>query len=233
MRQYAGGRAPHEDRPWVMLNMVTSVDGAVSVEGRSGGLAGDADREVFHALRTFPDVILVGSGTVRAEGYGPPRASPADSAMREAHDAWPVARIAIVTGSASLDYGSALFSEPTSRPLLVTTANAPADRIAQAAEVADVAVAGEDSVDVSRALSALGELGARVVLCEGGPNLNGQLLAADVVDELCLTVSPLLVAGSGKRIVTGDALETPFGLELVHVLEDDGSLFLRYRRPAD
>lgn len=232
LEQYAGERDLHDDRPWVVLNMVASLDGAVTVDGRSGGLAGDADKRLFRALRTFPDVILVGAGTVRAERYGPPATDSAERAMREAHGAWPIARVAVVTRSASLDYGGRLFAEPTSRPLLLTTTSAPRDRVTHAREVADVVEAGDDDVDLDAALRALGELGARVALCEGGPHLNGHLLSAGLVDEVCLTVSPLLVSGGADRIVAGDVLPDPLELELLHVLEEDGFLFLRYRRPG-
>lgn len=230
LEQYAGGRRPRDGRPWIFLNMVASLDGAVAVDGRSGGLAGEADQKLFQALRTFADVILVGAGTVRAERYGPPATDSAERAMRESHAAWPVARVAVATRSASLDYSGRLFTEPTSRPLLLTTTSAPDERVSHAREVADVVEAGDDELDLDTALRALGEVGARVVLCEGGPHLNGSLLSAGLVDELCLTVSPLLVSGGADRIVAGDALPDPLGLELLHVLEDDGFLFLRYRR---
>lgn len=231
LEQYGGGREPLNGRPWVFLNMVASLDGAVTVDGRSGGLAGDADQRLFQTLRTFADVILVGAGTVRAERYGPPSDDAAERAIREARGVWPVARVAVVTGTASLDYAGRLFVEPSSRPLLLTTTSAQQERVAHAREVADVVEAGEDRVDLSTALRALGELGARVVLCEGGPHLNGHLLSSGLVDELCLTVSPLLVAGGADRVVEGEVLPEPLGLELVHVLEEDGFLFLRYCRP--
>lgn len=206
-----------EGRPGLRVNMIASADGAVTVDGRSGGLGGAGDRAVFHALRARADVVLVGAGTVRAERYGPPRG-----------DRPP--RIAVVTRSCDLDWDAPLFAEPTTRPLVVTVAGAPPDRLARAGEVADVVVAGAEDVDLPRALRLLGDRGARAVLCEGGPSLNGRLAAAGLVDELCLTVAPLLAGGDARRIVAGPALSPPPAMALASVCEEEGYLFLRYRR---
>ncbi len=208
-----------EGRPGVRLNMIASADGAVTVDGRSGGLGGAGDRALFRTLRSLADVVLVGAGTVRAEGYGPPRGG--------GHRP----RIAVVTRSCHLDWSAPLFAEPTTRPLVVTVAGAPPDRLARAGEVADVIIAGAEGVDLPRALRLLGERGAGSVLCEGGPSLNGGLAAAGLVDELCLTLAPLLVGGDSRRIVAGPALSPPPGLALASVCADEDYLFLRYRRP--
>lgn len=226
---YADGPAG-EGRPGVRLNMVASADGAVSIDGRSGGLGGDADRAVFRALRSLADVILVGAGTVRAEGYGPPRLPDPLVAARRARGQEPLPRIAVVTRSCHLDWASPLFAEPTTRPLVVTVAHADPERLARAGEVADVVLAGADGVDLPRALALLGDRGARTVLCEGGPSLNGLLAAAGLVDELCLTLAPLVGGGDAGRIVAGPALSPPPRMALASALEDDGYLFLRYRR---
>ena len=142
-------------RPAVRLNMIASVDGAVSVRGRSGALGGPGDRRVFGALRSLADVVLVAAGTVRAERYGP--AAP------------PGPAIAVVSRSLDLDWDSPLFTAAGVRPIVLTVASAPAERRARAAAVADVIVAGEAGVDLGRALAALGGRGARHVLAEGGP----------------------------------------------------------------
>jgi riboflavin biosynthesis pyrimidine reductase len=207
-----------EGRPAVRLNMVASADGATAVDGRSGALGGAADRRLFLLLRTLADVVLVGAGTVRAEGYGPPRS--------------PGPAIAVVTRSLDLDWDSRLFGAGEVRPIVVTVADAPAERRAQAERQADVIVAGEGDVDLRRALDALAGRGARHVLCEGGPTLNGDLAADGLVDELCLTISPALASGETKRILAGPALPALVHLELRSACEEDGFLFLRYRPRA-
>jgi riboflavin biosynthesis pyrimidine reductase len=209
-------RPSAEGRPAVRLNMIESVDGAAVVEGRSGGLGGPADRRLYDLLRSLADVVLVGAGTVRAERYGP--TSP------------PGPAIAVVSRQLDLDWEARLFAEARVRPIVLTCAAAPVDRRARASEVADVVVAGERYVDLSLALLALGERGARHVLAEGGPTLNGQLAAAGLLDELCLTLSPTLVGGGDlRRIVAGVPLPATRGLSLRSACEEDGFLFLRYR----
>jgi riboflavin biosynthesis pyrimidine reductase len=135
----------------------------------------------------------------------------------------------VVSRSCQLDWGSPFFTEARRRPVVVTVANAPAANRARADEFADVVLAGTDDVDLRQALDALAERGARSVLAEGGPSLNGQLAAAGLLDELCLTVSPVLVGGESKRILSGSGPTVPTTLELCSVCEDDGFVFLRLR----
>jgi riboflavin biosynthesis pyrimidine reductase len=201
-----------DGRPSVRLDMVASVDGATAIGGVSGGLGGPADKRVFQALRSLADVIMVAAGTVRAEHYGPSTVP-----------------IAIVTRSCLLDWEAPLFTAPETTPVIVTVATAPADNRERADEVADVIVVGDHDVDLTRAVAALGERGARRVLAEGGPTFNGHLAAAGLLDEVCLTVSPSIVSGTSKRIVTGTHLQSPVGMTLRSLCEDDGLLFLRYR----
>jgi riboflavin biosynthesis pyrimidine reductase len=226
----ADARPAPEDRPWVLLNMVTSVDGATAVDGRSGSLGGHADLVVFRVLRSLPDVILVGAATVRAEKYGPPRTSEAHQAARQARGQGPFPRLAIVSGRLDLDLGADLFTATPSRPIVITGSAAPAERRAEVAEVADIVVAGADRVDVVGTLRQLRDLAGEVVLCEGGPSLNAQLLAAGVVDEVCATIGPQLVGGSSKRMIEAATPDTPEHLHLDRLLEDDGVLLARYVR---
>src|SRR5947209_4094818 len=202
-------------RPAVRLNMICSVDGATALGGASGGLGSLADKRVFAVLRSVADVVLVAAGTVRAEHYGPSTVP-----------------IAVVTRTAQLDWQSPFFTEAKARPIVLTVEDAPAENLAHAREVADVVIAGTGGVDFRRALDELATRGARHVLAEGGPTLNGQLALAGVLDELCLTLSPKLAAGDAKRILAGPALPAPTELALKSVCEDDGYLFLRYRRRA-
>jgi riboflavin biosynthesis pyrimidine reductase len=221
---------PH--RPSVRLNMIASVDGAASFGGRSGALGGPADKALFAVLRALADVVLVGAGTVRAEGYGPIRLDDAARARRGAWGLAAVPPIAVVTRACRLDWTSPFFIQAEQRPLVVTVASAPAANRAQAARVAEVVVAGEGEVDLTEALGALAERGHDNVLAEGGPGIAAELAASGLLDELCLTVSPMVAAGDARRILEGPALAPPQCIELVHVLEADGYLFLRYgRRP--
>lgn len=216
-------------RPWVLVNMIASLDGAIAVAGRSGGLGAPADKAMFRALRAVADVVLVGAGTVRAEGYGPPRVSPEVTAARLARGQAAAPRLAVVTRSLDLDLTAPLFTEATPPPVLVVCEATPAERRRAASAVAEVVVAGGDAVDLTLGLAPLHELGARVVVCEGGPQLNGDLVAADLVDEWDLTMSPILVGGSAARASTGpDGSPRPMRLDAL--LEGDGLLFTRWRR---
>jgi len=228
----AYGRLPRAGaRPGVRLNMIASVDGAASLAGRSGALGGPADQELFATLRGLADVILVGAATMRVEGYGPTRLDAAARDRRRQSRLAPVPPVAVVTRACRLEWGSAFFTEAEQRPIVLTTsAAAPADRAA-AAMVADVIVAGDDGVDLARALAELGGRGHDNVLAEGGPGIAGQLAGAGLLDEVCLTLSPMLVAGSAGRILGGAALDLPSALQLAHVLTAESYLFLRYRRP--
>jgi riboflavin-specific deaminase-like protein len=214
-------RSPHAGRPWVLANMVASVDGRAAVHGRTSALSGAADRAVFKLLRTLADVVLVGAGTVRAERYGP---------VREGHRP----PVAVISRSLDLDWDSDLFRD-VARPTEVLTCEAadPA-RLAVARKVAEVIMSGDKQVDLARALAELGDRGHRVVLCEGGPHLLGQLVAADLVDELCFTLTPLLAGGVEPTLIVAPPFDPPRALRLTSVIEDDGALLLRYvRAPGD
>jgi riboflavin biosynthesis pyrimidine reductase len=217
-------------RAEVRVNMIASVDGAASLQGRSGALGDPADKALFATLRSLADVVLVGAGTMRAEGYGPARLSDDARARRRDWGLPPAPPIAVITQSCRLDWSSRFFTEAEQRPLVVTVASAAATDRARAAGVADVIVAGSDDVDLAGAVSALAKRGHANVLSEGGPGIAAQLATAGLLDEVCLTVAPLLAAGEARRILDGAALASPSVLELGHVLEADGYLFLRYRR---
>jgi riboflavin biosynthesis pyrimidine reductase len=219
---------PGPGRLHVRANFVSSVDGAAEVGGRSGGLSSDADHRVFSVLRGLCDVVLVGAGTVRGERYGPARPSADRRARRRAHGLAAVPPIAVVTSRVDLDLQSAFFTEAAARPVILTTGAAPADLRQRASEVADVAVCGDTAVDLATALEALVERGLTRVLCEGGPHLMGQLVAADRLDELCLSLSPVIAGPERLRIIGGAPLDAPARLELGHVLTAEGTLFLRY-----
>lgn len=215
-------------RPWVAINMVATVDGAITLDGRSGGLSGPADKAVFFALRSVADVILVGAGTVRAEHYGPPRTSAEDQDRRVQRGQAPFPTIAVVSGRMDLAPDARLFRDTPVRPVILTTEGADSSRRAALEPVADVVTVGHGSVDFRLGLSELHQRGAEVVVCEGGPTLNGGLAQADLVDELCVTISPLLTSGDDLRMIRGAPLAPPRGVALDRQLLDDGFVFSRY-----
>jgi len=217
------------DRPAVRLNMIVSVDGGTSWNGVSGALGGPADKALFSVLRSLTDVVLVAAGTMRAEHYGPATLPAITQDERSRRSQTAVPAIAVVSRTCRLDWSAPFFTNATARPLVITVSNAAGDDRARAAEVADVIVAGDDDVDFVRALNELGARGARTVLAEGGPTLNGELARAGVLDELCLTLAPLLASGDAKRILSGSMLDELGRLHLQSILEDGDYLFLRYR----
>jgi riboflavin biosynthesis pyrimidine reductase len=224
----------YPDGRWLRANMVSSADGAATLQGLTRALSSDTDRRVFALLRTLSDVILVGAATVRKEKYQPARPRELWSHLRDGRP--PTPPVAVVTRRLDFDLDSPLIAAapPHARTIVITVAQAPADRRAGLARHADVIVAGEETVDLQAAVGALAERGHRRLLAEGGPHLLAQLLQAGLLDELCLTIGPLMAGPGAPRIVTGapgtDPIATPLPLTLAHVLEDDGFLLCRYTR---
>lgn len=222
------------DRPHVRVNFVSSVDGAVTVAGRAGGLSNEADQVLFALLRALSQVLLVGAATARVEGYRGVRFTPANAALRRRLGLAPHSPIAVVSGSAAIDPNSGLITDTATPTIVFTTADAPAARRdALAAAGADVVIAGKSRVDPTLIVAELGERRLHRVLCEGGPRLLGDLVMAGLVDELCLTITPMLVAGPAGRIAHGLAEPAPLGLHLASALHDNGTLLLRYLRSAE
>ncbi len=230
---YLGADRPAPaERPWVAVGMIQSLDGATAVGGRSGALGGPADKAVFRAVRAIADVVLVAAGTARAENYGPVRLA---DHVREARiaagrgDRPP--RLAVVTASLDLDPASRLFADGPAgvRPLVLTTTDADPDRRTGLEDVAEVRAVGQGRVDLASALAGLRADGAGVVVCEGGPSLNGALVDAGLVDEWCVSIAPVVAGGDSRRIVHG-ARPDAADVELVSLLEGDGLLFGRWVR---
>ncbi|SEC18393.1 Pyrimidine reductase, riboflavin biosynthesis [Streptomyces sp. 2131.1] len=223
---------PRTDGPWLRANMVSTLDGAAQHDGRSQPISCESDMRIFGTLRGLADVVIAGAETVRQEGYRPARARDAFAARRAAAGQTPAPAVAVVSGSLDLDFSLPLFVSPLVPTLVLTGAGAPPDRIATARKAgAEVVIAGEGSrVDPARAVAELADRGHRRLLTEGGPRLLGQFVARDVLDELCLTVAPLLTAGDAQRIAGGPAVEVPKRFALDALLEEDGFLFSRYRR---
>lgn len=225
--------------PWVRANMVATADGSARAPGGlSEGISNAADKRVFGRLRAFADVVLAGAGTARQEGYRPARVRAELVERRTSAGQTPVPAIALVTRSLDLDLDAPLFTEASVRTIVITTESSDPQRRAATAEVADVILAGEDSVEAGAAVAALHARGLARVHAEGGPHLLGDLAAADVLDELLLTVTPLLAGGSYadgtpiyRALAGGPLADAPRRLALHHLLEDDSTLFLSYRRP--
>ncbi len=220
-----------EDRPYVLVNMIESMDGAAVVDGVSGGLGGAGDRMMFRAVRAVPDVILVAARTANAEHYNAPAISEAARTARRERGQSATPRLAVVTGQLSVDLSLGMFTDPgDQRPLVITAESAPTNRRDEVEAVAEILVAGETTVDLADALAQLRRRGASVVLGEGGPSMNGGLVDLDLVDEWCVSLSPTLAGGESRRIVSA-APAALRHLVLERVFEHESMLFLRYVRP--
>ncbi|MGY3260976.1 pyrimidine reductase family protein [Frigoribacterium sp. 2355] len=222
---------PHDrTTPSVRANFVASVDGSATAAGRTRDLGGPADLLVFDLLRRLCDVVVVGAGTVRDEGYGPMRLDDEAVAWRRAAGLSDHPVFAVVSSGLGLDPASGVFADAPVRPLVLTHDAAPHAARARLDEVADVVSCGRDRVDPRLLVRVLVERGLPQIHTEGGPALLGDLVAADVVDELCLTVSPNLEGGAGPRIVAARDEMALRGLALDHVLVSGDMLLTKWSR---
>jgi riboflavin biosynthesis pyrimidine reductase len=225
--------------PRVILNMVSTADGHATLGGRSGALSGPADRALFHALRLAVDAVMAGAATVRVERYG--RIVPDESRRRlrleRGLSEEPLA--CIVSGRLALEGDIPLLADPAARVVILTPSSASLPTGAARAKVDYIRTARDGQLDLAAALAELrARFDVRTLLCEGGPHLGTQLLEAGLVDELFLSLSPLLAGGDpvdenpahpeALRILAGRELSPPIALELRGVLEHDSGLFLRY-----
>lgn len=216
---------------WVTGHMVAGLDGTAAVDGKVGPLSTGPDQALFRSMREIADIVLLGAETVRREKYGAVRLGAPAQARRRALGQPAVPPVAVVSRSLDFDWSARVFTDapPDARTHIITCAAADPARRAAAEKVATVVVAGEERVDPAAALRALAELGHRVVLCEGGPTWLGELVAADRLDELCLSISPLMGGDPLPVAVTPPGAGTArFGLK--GVMAEDDTLFLRYER---
>jgi len=220
------------ERPYVMLNMASTVDGRTSIGGTSGAIGNRADRALFHGLRGVVDAVMAGAGTVRAERYGPivPDEQRRRRRIERGLAAEPIA--CIVSGRAELPGDLPLLADPAARVLLITASQT--SLAASAAEVQYIRAERAGALDLTAALAQLrSRFAVRSLLCEGGPHLNMSLLSAGLVDELFLSLAPKLAGGmagdQALRILAGPELPDPASLKLLSVLESESALFLRYR----
>ncbi len=217
-------------RPWVLANMIASIDGAIDVDGVSGGLGGPADKAVFSAIRSVADHILVGAGTVIAENYRRPQTSAEQQRIRRDRGQQPFPQIVIASSRLSISADHRVF-DPDARPIVATHASAPSIRRDALSAVADIIVAGETELHLPTLLAKLAARGANTVLLEGGPTLNGAMVAEDLVDEWCVSCAPMMAGGgTDTRMTAGNHSHGPRHLQLERTLTDDGYLFHRYVR---
>lgn len=212
----------------VRANMIFSADGAAAFGGRAGPLSCPTDQHLLRILRSFADVVLVGAGTARAENYGPVRLTDAQREKRHAEGRAGPPPIAVVSRSGELP--ARLLRDPDQPPILVTCARSPARHDNGADPRPPALVAGDDSVDVSRAVELLRERGMRRILCEGGPTLLDELVDAGAIAEICVTLAPKLAGGQPVGMRRPARLAVPVGMRLEHALAYDDYLFVKYRR---
>jgi riboflavin-specific deaminase-like protein len=222
-------------RPYVMLNMATTLDGRATINGRSGPIGNRADRELFHALRADVDAVMAGAGTVRVERYGRiiPNEATRERRRERGLEEEPLA--CVVSARLSLPNDLPLLNEPAARVVIITPSAASLSGARARLDYVRAASAG--LLDLRGAMRELAErFGVRTLLCEGGPHLNGALLQAGLVDELFLSLAPKLtggedLTGEALRMIAGATFEQPRELELLGALENESHLFLRYGVP--
>ena len=211
-------------RPYLVLNMVSSLDGRATIDWRTKGLSTELDRQLFHHLRTQADAVMVGAGTVRMERYG--RMAKSDE-LRDKREREGLARdplAVVISGRLDLPADLPLLKEPEQRVVIATASDAELPGLGEQVEYARI---GDDLPLLMARLRE--QYGIRSVVCEGGPTLNSFLLAAGLVDELFLTLNPKLAGGAAAlTIVAGRELVEPAELSLTSVATGDGDLFTRW-----
>lgn len=226
-------RSTDSKRPWVYVNMVSSLDGATALGGVSGGLGGPADKVVFSALRAQADLIVAGAQTVRAESYRAPQTPPGVQAARISRGQSARPTIVVVSASASLGDDLELFDDPSYEPILVTGAKADQKRLAALESKMRIIRQAGDRVDLADMLRLFASEGHQRCLVEGGPSLNGQFIADGLVDEWNMTLSPVIASGDSSRPAHGPAAAQGDRLDLVRLWNAEGLLFGRWIRRSD
>nr|WP_232323899.1 pyrimidine reductase family protein [Catenuloplanes japonicus] len=211
------------DRPTLRVSFVSSADGAMEIDGLSTALSGPDDKRVFGVLRMLADAVLVGAGTLRRENYRPIRLSPPRVEWRRAHGLPDFPTLVTVSRSLDLDPAMPALADAPVRPLILTPSPESRPDLSAVADI--VRFHDHDLLPGVRAR------GLDHILCEGGPHLLGTLLAADAVDELCLTVAPVLAGAGASRIVTGP-ISAARRLRPAHVLRGGEHLMIRYVRAS-
>ena len=219
-------------KPWILINMVNSIDGSISFDGRAGGLSGPSDKRVYQIIRSLADIILVGAGTIRAESYRAPRTPERNIAeIRKLRGQDQRPRLAVVSGQLNLDPKIGMFSESLNEdkpPIIYTTKNASQKRKDSLSSYAEIIEFENETISIEEILADLSKRNTKIVVCEGGPNLNSHLLAAGVIDEYCLTISPCTVGGNDPTTLIEQVVDKPTKLHLDRIMMEDDFLFCRY-----
>jgi riboflavin biosynthesis pyrimidine reductase len=219
------------DRCWVRANMIASLDGGATDDGKAAGLAGPGDRALFSRMRQEADVVLVGASTVRIENYSGAQMSLAQRQERQRRGQAEVPPIAIVTHGADFEHDAKIFTRTEVPPLIMTSREAVDDangRFGSMAEIVDASGTQPDRVDLAVVLGTFAQRKLLRVLSEGGPAMIGLLIEHGLLDELCMTIAPILVGGQARRIAAGDG-EAHTRMRRSHLLTDDeGYLYTRY-----
>jgi riboflavin-specific deaminase-like protein len=225
-----------EGRGWVRSNFVMSLDGSVQgPDGRSGSINTESDHHVFALQRALADAVLVGANTVRSEGYRAIDLEPWQLKIREQEGLAPYPVLVIISASADLDPMIATPVEGVGGTvMIITTAGKPPDDLERLRTAGITVIEAERTLDLAQIVDQLAGTGFQRLMCEGGPRLHNNLLAADLVDDVSLTLAPVVVGGQGLRSTSGAALPVPSSFRLHHVLyADDGALFTNYRVVRD
>lgn len=216
------------DRPWVMTNMIASIDGATAINGLSGDLGGPTDRLVLRALRASCDWILVASQTANAERYRVPQCEASVVERRLSIGLTATPRLVIVTASGALDPTMPALRDAGEPALVIAGEHADPDRLAGLS--AEIVRLPMPKPQPNAVLNELHQRGGAIVLCEGGPTWNGEMASANLIDEMCVTISPILVGGDSSRLVAGASQAIPTQMHLRHLLTENSLLFARYTR---
>jgi riboflavin-specific deaminase-like protein len=225
-----------EGRGWVRSNFVMSLDGSVQgPDGRSGSINTESDHHVFALQRALADAVLVGANTVRSEGYRAIDLEPWQLKIREQEGLAPYPVLVVISASADLDPMIATPVEGVGGTvMIITTAGKPPDDLERLRTAGITVIEAERTLDLAQIVDQLAGTGFQRLMCEGGPRLHNNLLAADLVDDVSLTLAPVVVGGQGLRSTSGAALPVPSSFRLHHVLyADDGALFTNYRVVRD
>ena len=223
-------RAP-ADRPYVIANFISSVDGKATADGRSAALGSLGDRAVFHLLRTEVDAVLAGTRTLFVENYGPLTKEPRLAELRVQGGRQPQPLGVVISRTGTIPFDIPLFADPASRVAVYAPAGVTAPDCAAQVTVHE---GGSGDGTLAEAMASLrADYGVRSLLCEGGPSLFSAMLVHGLVDELFLTFASKVVGGDGMGITTGRPLDELADVRLVSALENEGTLFLRYAWARD
>ncbi|MFN8016325.1 MAG: dihydrofolate reductase family protein [Acidimicrobiia bacterium] len=218
---------PESKNKFLRINMVESLDGVFTIDGRAKKLSSDIDRKTFQIMRQHADVLLVGADTVRKENYSAPKFNDEIKQKRKSKGISPHLPLALISSTANFDFESALF-QGDEKTIIFTTNEAVSNHI-EHHKIAEFIGCGKDKVDLSNAVNVLIEKGYKNILCEGGPTINAQLLENNLIDELCLAISPQIVQGTTPTIFNGPVLNNPAKCKPTHMFTQDDFLFMRYR----